>query len=508
MQSVVDILTQPRTIAALVLCATVLGVVYRRFTRHSLPLPPGPPCDSWIFGHNLPKSFAYRTFEEWAKTYGPVFALRQGVTTVIVINRQQPAIEIMEHEGSALVDRPVSISAGETLSGGMRTLLTPAGERFKKMRKALHAHLAPKIVQSYIPILTHSAKEHILDLIDKPDLHLDHAKRYAASVVMALAYGKTSVKHDDPDLAAINRCLHRLGLAVRPGAWKVDVFPFLRYVPGYLDELKEGHKEELNLFRRSLAHVKGQMERNEPASDSFAKYLLERQSELGLSDDEIAYLAGSLFGAGTDTSASAISIAVLAATRYPAAAKRVQNELDRVVGRSRPPTHRDVCEELNELRAFVLETFRWRPVSAGGFAHKATRDILWNGYVIPKGATVIGNHWAIGRDPALFPDPETFDPQRWLRTDGTIREDLKSFQFGFGRRVCPGQHLALASVLLNTALILWTFTLREDPKHPIDELAFNESANTHPLPFKVIFEPRAVPTREAIKEMMEDYEHL
>jgi hypothetical protein len=49
----------------------------------------------------------------------------------------QAAVDIMEREGAALVDRPLSISAGETLSGGMRALLTPAGERFKKMRRCV-----------------------------------------------------------------------------------------------------------------------------------------------------------------------------------------------------------------------------------------------------------------------------------------------------------------------------------------------------------------------------------
>lgn len=55
-------------------------------------------------------------------------------------------------------------------------------------------------------------------------------------------------------------------------------------------------------------------------------------------------------------------------------------------------------------------------------------------YRIPKGATVIGNVWAVGRDPEYFPDPEHFNPRRWIDKQGKIKEDLKSFPFGFGRR--------------------------------------------------------------------------
>lgn len=47
----------------------------------------------------------------------------------------QAAIDLMEKEGASLADRPISIAAGETLSGGMRTLLTPVGDRFRKQRK-------------------------------------------------------------------------------------------------------------------------------------------------------------------------------------------------------------------------------------------------------------------------------------------------------------------------------------------------------------------------------------
>jgi hypothetical protein len=60
------------------------------------------------------------------------------MSTTIIVGRLQAAIDIMEKEGASTVDRPHNISAGETLSGGMRVLLTPAGERFKKMRRCVY----------------------------------------------------------------------------------------------------------------------------------------------------------------------------------------------------------------------------------------------------------------------------------------------------------------------------------------------------------------------------------
>ena len=95
-----------------------------------------------------------------------------------------------------------------------------------------------------------NARQHIFDIIEHPEKHQDHAKRffnppsflliphliiisilfyrYSASVVMSVGYGKESKSYQDPDIQAVNRCLTRLGNTLRPGVWKVDMYPFLR----------------------------------------------------------------------------------------------------------------------------------------------------------------------------------------------------------------------------------------------------------------------------------------
>jgi len=272
-------------------------------------------------------------------------------------------------------------------------------------------------------------------------------------------------------------------------------------VPGYLNQLKRWHREELELFTEQLDVVRKKMAKGQ-APDSFAKYLLEHQRDYDLSDNETAYLAGSMFGAGADTTAAAISTMVMAAAAFPDAQSKVQEELDLVIAAGKAPAFDDESM-LPQTHAFMLETYRWRPVSVGGVAHRATKDIIWKNYCIPAGASVIGNHWSIGLDPIVFPNPQTFNPQRWLNEDGTIRGDLKSFPFGFGRRICPGQHVADKSVFINTALHLWAFRISELPSAPIDVLAFTDSMNTHPLPFQAKFEPRF---KEAeIEAILADY---
>ncbi|KAJ7190927.1 cytochrome P450 [Mycena pura] len=457
------------------------------FIRHrsaNQTLPPGPP-GHWWWGPQIPKEHPHRKFEEWVQEYGSVISFRRGREVTVA------AVEIMEKEGASLADRPPSIAAGDTLSGGMRTLLIGNGDRLRKLRKALQSQLRATIAAEYQHIQQLNAQYHILDLLKDPENHMTHAQGYATSIILSLTYGKTTrTRSDDPIVQEINGSQSRLGAALIPGTYMVDTFSILRYVPGYLSELRWQHQIELKLFRSQMDSVRTQMAAEKGTKPCFAKVIIERQDEYGLSDDEAAYLAGSMFGAGAGTSASAISIVIMAAAVFPETQIKVQEQLDMVVGSGKLPTFQDETD-LVQVTAFYLESFRWRPVSAGGFAHRATKDIIWKGYLIPSGSRVYGNHWSIARDPDVFPDPERFDPQRWITPDGTaIREDLKVFQFGFGRRVCPGSHVANKSLFINTALLLWAFKISQDSQKPIDTMAFTNTANTHPLPFSVRFEPR------------------
>ncbi|KAK0207575.1 cytochrome P450 [Armillaria fumosa] len=473
---------------------SVLGIflaacflIYRWKLPSSYPLPPGPPSH-WFFGTDLPKKYPFLQYEEWTKMHGPVFSMKKGTETFIVIGRYNAAIEIMENHWSSLVDRPRLIAASAIMSGGMRVLFLSAGSRLRRLHKALHLNLQTKKARAYEPIQLRNAKNLILDLLDNPSDHISHARRYAASVIMTLTYGKTTTtSYSDPEIQLINKNTVQVARSMTPGAYLVDSFPILRYIPVYLRELRAFHRRELAFFKSQLDIVHDRMESGEDTQPSFAKYLIENQSMNGLSDNEVAYLAGSMFGAGSDTTASAISIVIMALACYPDTATKARAQIDALVGTKRYPTFND-HDQLTEVTAFVLETYRWRPISVSGVPHRASKDIIWNGYVIPKGSIVIPNHWSIFHDPDIFPDPERFDPQRWLTPDGTIRNDIKNYNFGFGRRVCPGMHVANRSLFVNTALLMWAFDVLQGGR--IDIMGLTDSPNIRPLPFKVVFEPR------------------
>ena len=75
--------------------------------------------------------------------------------------------------------------------------------------------------------------------------------------MLAMVYGKSIGGYDNTlNVLSINLCLRRLSDALRPGAWRVDHLPWLKYIPGYLTPLRQAHREELQLFSRLLGEVK------------------------------------------------------------------------------------------------------------------------------------------------------------------------------------------------------------------------------------------------------------
>ncbi|KAG1852467.1 cytochrome P450 [Suillus subalutaceus] len=461
-----------------VICGLLGVAVYSYRSRISkfrqLPLPPGPPDPPLV-------EYPPRKIAQWIAEYGPVISLNDGENVLVIVGRHEEALDIMEKQGACVADRPRSVAGGDILGGGMRFVQLRYGERFRKFRKITHSHLQVKTAQTYEPIQFAHAREVIQDILDEPKLHQQHIKRYVAAVIMHVVYGKTTrTSLDDPYLLRLQRMVPRIQSAMAPGAYLVDKYPILKYVPGYGRDLKAWGREEYDMLYGQFKWVKSQVESNIAPPSVTKDFLLNEENKL--SDAEMTYISGSLTAVGTST-------VLMAAARFPEAQARVHEELDTVVGRETPPTFED-WSQLVQVQAFILEALRWRPINPTGFPHRATQDIIWNGVCIPAGAIVRGSNWCIGRDPAVFLDPEVFNPQRWIGEDGEIREDMKIFTFGFGRRACPGVHIARRSVFIAVALMFWSFTVAEDPDKPIDDTAFTPGVVSHQMPFSLVFKPR------------------
>jgi len=183
---------------------------------------------------------------------------------------------------------------------------------------------------------------------------------------------------------------------------------------------------------------------------------------------------------------------------FPDVQKRIQAELDAVVGRKRLPTFEDRAS-LPYLEATIKESLRFHPPTPLGIAHRLVEDdvvqgdyiqphqldslsllysllfafllahgVLANirydihhqGYHIPKGSIVLPNIWAMNMNEKQYDHPERFDPERYLGPTPALESPV----FGFGRRACLGVHYSLAAIFITVASVLSVFDLRAQDK--------------------------------------------
>lgn len=491
------------TAACLGVVAGVISHTYLQKSVSGLPLPASPL--TWrLRGHFISPRNPFLTVAEWIDEHGPLITIRSGTKKIVIIGRYDAVVDIMEKQGGSLADRPRLVAAGEILNGGLSVILTPAGSMWRRMRRALRTHLQPKSAEEYQPLHMSHAKNMVLDILEDPANFQNHAATYAATTITKVAYGKTTpTSATDPDAILVRENFQILRKTLRPGAYLVDMIPWLKYLPWYAQDLKQGFERNRQLNTDQLNRVKQQIQSNVDVGPSFVRYMLENVQLHGLTEMEMAFLAGSFYAAGFDTTTLAICTVLMAAACFPDEQAKVQAELDVVVGRHRVPTFADE-QSLPRLHAFISEALRWRPLVPSGMAHRTTKEVVWQNYCIPAGTTVIGHHWSISRDPDIFPEPHAFKPQRWINDQGRLRDDLKFFVFGFGRRVCPGQHVATRSVFINSLLVLWAFRLNLDTTKSLDDMAFMRGENQ---PSFIEFEAR-VPEPELRRMMQSDPDGL
>ncbi|KAJ2919890.1 hypothetical protein MD484_g619, partial [Candolleomyces efflorescens] len=279
------------------------------------------------------------------------------------------------------------------------------------------------------------------------------------SIVAVVSYGRRIKSLDDHLVVAQHKIDHYYLQANAPGRYLVEIFPILTWLPKPLQwwrrEPEEHFADDSKLLLGLANEVKERMNKG-LAYSSTATRALEKQGAFGLNDLETAYALSAPFVAGTGTTLGVIDFFLLAMLHYPQVMKKAQEELDRVVGRDRLPEYDDTSS-LPYLQALIKETMRrvcsWRPITPTGVPHSVIVDDTYEGKLIPAGTTIMPNIFSMTQNEEMFPEPNTFRPERYIENPSLPH----SFVFGFGRRICPGMHFAHNSLFILISRLLWAF---------------------------------------------------
>lgn len=185
--------------------------------------------------------------------------------------------------------------------------------------------------------------------------------------------------------------MEQFSAATAVGAWLVDIFPALAYVPawfpgaGFKRTARVWHQTLMDLADRPFRYVQQQMAKRS-YQPSLVSGLLENPEKGRMTPESefiIKWTAASLYAGGADTTVSTIHSFWLAMSLYPDVQKRAQEEIDRVVGTSRLPTFAD-RENLPYVEAMLTEALRWHQVTPLALPHKTEEDDIYQGYWFPK----------------------------------------------------------------------------------------------------------------------------
>jgi len=280
------------------------------------------------------------------------------------------------------------------------------------------------------------------------------------------------------------------------------------------------HQREKKLYRSHWLKAKNSIKDGSPRP-CFCINAAQVQEQEGFSDDQAAYISGTILEAGSDTTSNTLYAFIQAMVVFPEVQKRAQEEIERVVGHDRLPTMDDE-PNLQYIRACVKESLRWMPTTPlGGVPHAVTKDDEYMGYQIPKGAGVMINTYTIHMDPKRYPEPRRFNPDRYednLQTaaDSANNPDVSQrdhFAFGSGRRICPGMHVAERSLFLGMSRLLWAFNFEPevdaDGKPIIPDIErLTQGFVCMPEPYQARISPRSKERAELVEKEWSEAKRL
>lgn len=166
----------------------------------------------------------------------------------------------------------------------------------------------------------------------------------------------------------------------------------------------------------------------------------ERGVRSEVNDSNVMFTVVNLFVAGTETSTSTLRWTLLYLVAHPEVMRKVQVELDEVVGRDRLPRLSD-RPNLPYTEATLSEAARVASATPFGLPHAASRHTTLNGFSVPQGTIIIPNMWAVHNNPEVFPKPSEFKPERFLDENGNYVKHDHVIPFGVGKSVNGNSYL-------------------------------------------------------------------
>ncbi|KZL85875.1 cytochrome p450 [Colletotrichum incanum] len=447
-------------------------------TRRPKDFPPGPP-PALIMGNvlQLPAEKAFIKFQEWAKIYGDVVGLKIGADNYVILSSAEHARELYEKRGAIYSDRQQPYINYQLVNPGTM-LFMKNDHTIKKSRTALRHLFGPAELRRVITVQAAQSALLMKDILNDPKNFHKHLQRWALATPLSLLSGQgvseSGVASTEKYFKVQDTWVKFLTPARAP---PVDVFPMMKYIPKYFASWKREAAALSLAMRRTMYHMLDGAKAQHASitqglrsaeNESIMTKLIregERSKDSRFGDHELAVFGAGTLDAAVDTVIATASNMILIIGAYPEVQKRLQAEADSIWPDGAPGP--DDLHKAKYFRACLTEAMRWRSVAPSGIPRVLSRDDTYRGFKFPKDTTFLLNTWSIHMDDEWYDEPEEFRPERYLDNEWGVKTSMRevakrqkrhpTYNFGAGRRMCPGLVYAENQIMITIAKLTWEF---------------------------------------------------
>lgn len=421
--------------------------------------PQAPPGPAWYEYLHIQKEFLEDQLEflrAMRSRYGDVSAFHLGTFRTYLFCDPELIEEILVKKHDVFLKDAITHDLEDLLGQG---LLTSEGDFWRRQRKLAAPALKRKQIEAYADWMVELTNEELDRWSDESELELHH--RMMALTLRIVVKTLFNVDFDGQ--------VEEIGNAIDSTMEVFDKYTHTlwRYVP---DQIPTHLTRQ---FDRSVAKldevvydlIRTRRESGEEGDDLLWRLLVANdEAGNGMTDQQLRDEAITMFLAGHETTALAVTYAWYLLSLNPDVARRLFDEIDEVLG-DRPATADDVMR-LPYLKAVVQEAMRmYSPAWIIG--REPVEDVEIGPYLVPKGTQVLMPQCVMHYDENWFPDPQAFEPERWLAGLEKELPRFAYFPFGGGPRVCIGNHFAMMEAMLLIATMAQRFDLENVMRTPL-----------------------------------------
>ncbi|KAJ8501509.1 hypothetical protein ONZ45_g12126 [Pleurotus djamor] len=479
----------------------VLGLFVFFALRHKFSkktkLPPGPPGLPFVGSAlSMPREKEWITYDRWRKLYGRMTYVNVFGQNIIFLNDANTANELLGKRNAISAERPRFPMLEMMGFKDWNIGILSKGPVFSHGRKVLNQSFGLSSMYKFQALQTREVSSLLVRLKESPEDFEKHLRRVHVGQIMQVFLGHEIDRDDSRGFVQLNKdMVDATSAPGSVGAFLLNVFPNASYKPlTYWPVWLPGGgfqrvvKKALSLCNTFLDVVDNESHPPESFYQINMSAARTNEEKLGVRAAVVTS-----YSAGAETSTAVLLTAFLAMILFPEVQRKAHQELDQVL-QGRLPTLDDRSgNKLPYITAILLECLRWAPPGSFGLPHLMTADSVVDEYTIPSGTIVMSNIWSILHDQNVYDSPGEFTPERFLGPQAEA--DPRVHSFGYGKRVCPGRHLAESLLWLSLASILTVFDILpavdESGSPQLPTVDFTSGVMSRPLPFRCQIVPRS-----------------